>query len=97
MRNIIEGAAKNNVIIELNASPYRLDIDWRFLRYAKEMGVMISINPDAHAAAGLYEILYGVGIARKGWQEKADILNTHSIAGVMDIFKNSKIPKSSFR
>ncbi|MCX5805143.1 MAG: DNA polymerase/3'-5' exonuclease PolX [Proteobacteria bacterium] len=87
MRNIIDGAAKNNVIIELNASPYRLDIDWRFLRYAKEKGVMISINPDAHAAAGLYEIVYGVGIARKGWQEKADVLNTRTIAGVTDILR----------
>jgi len=90
MRNIIDGAAKHNVIIELNASPYRLDIDWRFLKYAKEKGIMISINPDAHATSGLYEIVYGVGIARKGWQEKKDVLNTRVAAGVMDIFKNNK-------
>lgn len=90
MRNIIDGAAKNNVIIELNASPYRLDIDWRYLRYAKEKGVTISINPDAHATGGLYEIVYGVGIARKGWQEKKDILNTHTAAEVMDIFKKRR-------
>ncbi|MCX5811875.1 MAG: DNA polymerase/3'-5' exonuclease PolX [Proteobacteria bacterium] len=87
MRNIIDGAAKHNVIIELNASPYRLDIDWRYLKHAKEKGVMISINPDAHATAGLYEILYGVGIARKGWQEKKDVLNTRTAAGIMEIFK----------
>jgi DNA polymerase (family X) len=90
MRNIIDGAAKYNVIIELNASPYRLDIDWRYLKHAKEKGVMISINPDAHAISGLYEIVYGVGIARKGWQEKTDVLNTHTAAEIMNIFKNKK-------
>jgi DNA polymerase (family 10) len=87
MRNIIDGAAKHNVIIELNSSPYRLDIDWRYLKYAKEKGVTISINPDAHAAAGLYEIVYGIGIARKGWQEKKDVLNTRTAAEIMEIFK----------
>jgi DNA polymerase (family 10) len=87
MRNIIDGAARHNVIIELNASPYRLDIDWRYLKYAKEKGVMISINPDAHAAAGLYEIVYGIGIARKGWQEKNDILNTRTVSEIIEIFK----------
>jgi DNA polymerase (family 10) len=87
MKTIIEEAAKNSVIIELNASPYRLDIDWRHLRYAKEKGVMISINPDAHATGGLAEIVYGVGIARKGWQEKKDILNTRTAKEVMGILK----------
>jgi DNA polymerase (family 10) len=87
MRTLIDGAAKNNVIIELNASPYRLDIDWRYLKYAKEKEVMISINPDAHNASGLYEITYGVGIARKGWQEKEDVLNTRSIAEIKRILK----------
>jgi DNA polymerase (family 10) len=51
---------------------------------------MISINPDAHAAAGLYEIVYGAGIARKGWQENKNVLNTRAAAGVMDIFKNKR-------
>jgi DNA polymerase (family 10) len=86
MRAIIEEAAEHHVIIELNASPYRLDIDWRHLRYAKEKGVTISINPDAHATGGLTEIVYGVGIARKGWQEKKDILNTRTAAEVAKIF-----------
>jgi DNA polymerase (family X) len=90
MRALIDGAAKNSVIIELNASPYRLDIDWRYLKYAKERGVMISINPDAHSASGLYEIAYGVGIARKGWQEKKDVLNTRSIDEVKKILKKRK-------
>ena len=90
MRNIIDEAARNSVIIELNASPYRLDIDWRNLKYAKEKGVLISINPDAHATGGLYEIFYGIGIARKGWQEKKDILNTRTATEVMEMFKKRK-------
>jgi DNA polymerase (family 10) len=90
MRTIIDAAARTNTIIELNASPYRFDIDWRYMRYAKEKGVMISINPDAHAAAGLAEVLYGVDIARKGWQEKKDILNTRTAAGIKDILRQRK-------
>jgi len=92
MRTIIDAAARTRTIIELNASPYRFDIDWRHMKYAKEHGVMISINPDAHVAAGLAEVLYGVGIARKGWQEKKDILNTRTAAEVADIFKRRKTP-----
>ncbi len=67
MERIIEAAAARHVMIELNASPYRLDIDWRHLPAAKARGVMIAIDPDAHSAGGLGELFYGVGIARKGW------------------------------
>ncbi len=90
MKAVIEAAAEHHVIIELNASPYRLDIDWRHLRHAKEKGVMISINPDAHATGGLTEIVYGVGIARKGWQEKKDVLNTRTAAEVAKIFSKRR-------
>jgi DNA polymerase (family 10) len=82
MRTIIQAAAEHHVVIELNASPYRLDIDWRYLKQAKEKGAMISINPDAHSAIGLGELFYGLGIARKGWQEKSDVLNTRSAGQV---------------
>jgi DNA polymerase (family 10) len=78
------------VIIELNSSPYRLDIDWRYLPYAKEKGVMISINPDAHNAAGIKDVFYGVGIARKGWQEKKDILNTRTADEIKEIFEKKR-------
>jgi len=91
MRTIIDAAVEYDVIVELNSSPYRLDIDWRYLRYAKEKGVMISINPDAHSAGGLAEVFYGIGIARKGWQEKKDILNTRTAAEIKDIFKNKRL------
>ena len=86
MRNIIDSAARNHVIIELNASRYRLDIDWRYLKYAREKGVMISINPDAHSVAGLAEVAYGVGIARKGWLTRKDILNTKDVNDIKDTF-----------
>jgi DNA polymerase (family 10) len=90
MKAIIDAAAEHHVIIELNASPYRLDIDWRHLKYTKEKGVMISINPDAHATGGLTEIAYGIGIARKGWQAKKDVLNTHTAKEVLAIFKKRR-------
>lgn len=87
MKTIIDGAAATGVILELNASPYRLDIDWRHLKYARARGVLISINPDAHAVAGLQEIAYGVGIARKGWQEKKDVVNTRTADEVAALFR----------
>tara|TARA_X000001036_G_scaffold106584_1_gene99650 strand:- start:3856 stop:5484 length:1629 start_codon:yes stop_codon:yes gene_type:complete len=60
---------------EINASPYRLDLDWRLCKYAKAQGVPIVINPDAHAPQGLTDVWFGVQIARKGWLESEDILN----------------------
>ena len=65
----------NLKVVEINASPYRLDLDWRFCKYAKEQGVPVAINPDAHSTQGLKDVWYGTQIARKGWLEKDDILN----------------------
>jgi len=90
MKTVIDEAAKRNVIIELNASPYRFDIDWRHLPYAKLRGVTISINPDAHNGAGIAEVFYGVGIARKGWQETKDILNTRTTEEVEQVFQRRR-------
>ena len=64
--------------IEINASPFRLDLDWRLCKIAKENGVPIVINPDAHSAEGLSDVSYGVDIARKGWLRAEDVLNTRS-------------------
>jgi DNA polymerase (family 10) len=60
---------------EINASPYRLDLDWRLCKYAKSQGVPIVINPDAHSTQGLKDVWFGVQIARKGWLEANDVLN----------------------
>ncbi len=65
-KKIIDACAANGVIIELNAHPYRLDIDWRWIPYCMEKGVMVSINPDAHQKQGYYDMYYGVCTARKG-------------------------------
>ena len=75
MMPIIDEASRSGVAIELNAHPYRLDIDWRLCKYAKEKGVKIAINPDAHEEEGLKDTYYGVGIGRKGWLEPESILN----------------------
>ncbi len=90
MEEIIEVSAENGVIIELNASPYRLDIDWRYLKYAKEKGCLISINPDAHSKAALADTRYGVSMARKGWLEKKDVLNAKEIDEIRIFFSAKK-------
>jgi DNA polymerase (family 10) len=72
---IIEAAAETGTIIELNANPRRLDMDWRWWPLAKEKGVKCAINPDAHHTTQLQFLKFGVGTARKGWLTKADIIN----------------------
>lgn len=62
--------------VELNASPYRLDLDWRLCKHAKGLGVPVVINPDAHSIRGLSDIAYGLMAARKGWLEQEDVLNS---------------------
>lgn len=76
MNHVIDEAAKQGVVMELNANPQRLDLDWRLGKYLKEKNVKVSINPDAHSIAGLEDVIYGVGIARKGWLESKDVINT---------------------
>lgn len=72
---IIDAAAETGTIIELNASAWRLDMDWRWWRLAKEKGVKCSINPDAHSTRGLEDVIYGVRAARKGWLTRSDVIN----------------------
>jgi len=75
MKDVIKAAADYGKVIELNANPYRLDIDWREMPGAKTAGVKIMICPDAHNPQGLYDIRFGVWTARKGWLEKKDVVN----------------------
>ena len=81
---IIEHMAEHNSegrlkAVELNASPYRLDLDWRLCKYAKTNNVPVVINPDAHSVRGLGDFAYGVMAARKGWLESGDTLNSLSL------------------
>lgn len=76
---VIDAAGELGKVIEINADPHRLDLDWRHLKYSRAKGVRIAINPDAHNIHGLRNVFYGVGIARKGWLESKDIINTMDI------------------
>jgi DNA polymerase (family X) len=75
---ILDAAKEHKVAIECNANPHRLDADWIHIRRARERGVKICINPDAHAVGGLSDTRYGVLTARRGWAEKHDVVNTLS-------------------
>jgi DNA polymerase (family 10) len=79
---IVDAAIANEVIIELNANPLRLDMDWRHWHRAAEKGLLCSINPDAHAVEQLAYYKLGVGAARKGWLTREHIVNTRSLAAV---------------
>lgn len=72
---VLDAAADTGTWIELNADPHRLDLDWRWWRLAKEKGVKCVINPDAHSTAGLQNLYFGVGSARKGWLTRRDVVN----------------------
>ena len=87
---VINAAADFGKAMEINAHPMRLDLDWRFLKYAKEKGVPIFINPDAHNIHGLQDIQFGVGIARKGWLEPKDVVNSWSLHQVSIYLKHKK-------
>jgi len=79
---VIDAAIERGVVIELNADPHRLDLDWRLWRRAAERGLVCSINPDAHDCEGLNHVRAGVGIARKGWLTAANVLNTRPLAEI---------------
>lgn len=76
---VIEKAAATGVALEINADPHRLDLDWRTVRRARERGVAISIGADAHSTAGIANVEYGVGIARKAWLGPEDVLNAQPV------------------
>ena len=73
---VVEAAVATNTMIELNANPRRLDLDWRWWHFARDKGVRCVINPDAHSIEGLKDLAFGVRIARKGWLRREDVVNT---------------------
>lgn len=87
---VIDACADNNVIIEINSNPWRLDLDWRWVAYALEKGVMLSINPDAHHTNGYDDMRYGVLVGRKGGLTKEMTFNTKSADEVAAYFKARK-------
>jgi len=79
-KKIIDACARNEVVIEINANPNRLDLEWRYIPYALEQGVMLSINPDAHRTDGITDMRYGINMGRKGGLSKEMCLNTYTCA-----------------
>ncbi|MBX3742355.1 MAG: DNA polymerase/3'-5' exonuclease PolX [Akkermansiaceae bacterium] len=87
---IIDCAVATRTIIELNCSPKRMDMDWRWWRKARDQGVLCSINPDAHSTARIHHIGLGVRMARKGWLRREDVLNTRPVKEVEAFLKTPK-------
>ncbi|MBO0359328.1 DNA polymerase/3'-5' exonuclease PolX [Hymenobacter sp. BT186] len=87
---IIDACAQHQVIIEINANPWRLDLDWRWVRYALDQGVQLSINPDAHHTNGYADMRYGVFMGRKGGLTKDMTFNAKSVDEVAEYFAQRK-------
>jgi DNA polymerase (family 10) len=87
---VIDAAAEHGTCIEINAHPSRLDLDWRYLHRARDKGIKIPIDPDAHVISGLDDMRFGVGIARKGWLRASDVLNTLTTDALLDFFRSRR-------
>jgi DNA polymerase (family 10) len=87
---VIKGAAATGTIIELNANPRRLDLDWRFWKRAKDLGVRCAVNPDAHSIRGLQDLWFGIAIARKGWLTREDVINCLPVEAVTRLLRKKR-------
>lgn len=87
---IIDACAAHKVVVEINASPWRLDLDWRWISYCMEKGVLLSINPDAHKKEGYYDMHYGVAVGRKGGLTRDMTFNAFSLAEIEMYLKMKK-------
>jgi DNA polymerase (family X) len=76
LERVLTKAAERGIAVEVNADPHRQDLDWRWVRRARDLGVNVSIGADAHSVAGMANVEIGLGIARKGWLDAAHVLNT---------------------
>ena len=86
-KKVIDACAANKVSVELNAHPYRLDIDWRWIWYCLQKNVKVSINPDAHHKGGFHDMYYGICVARKGMLSKEFCLNSLPLSELVKEFK----------
>lgn len=85
---VLQAAKEHGKMIEINAQPYRLDLDWIHCKRAKALGVKLVINPDAHATEEIAFTRYGVSVARRGWLQKGEVFNTQSLAQVKKALKS---------
>lgn len=89
---VLKVAAQYGKLIEINAQPMRLDLDWTYVKRAKAMGIPLVINPDAHAPAELGVVEFGINVARRGWLEAADVYNTKSLEDILaDLDRRKKL------
>jgi DNA polymerase (family 10) len=89
-RTIIDACADHHVVIEINASPSRLDMDWRWIDYAMEKGLTLSINPDAHTTDEFHNVKYGVLVAQKGALPKSKNLSSYSLQEFEEFLHQTK-------
>jgi DNA polymerase (family 10) len=88
---VLEAAALAGAAVEINADPHRLDLSWQYWHAAKKRGVKTGINPDAHSARALRVVEYGVCMARKGWLEPSDVVNTWKLPAVRKFLRSRKV------
>jgi DNA polymerase (family 10) len=88
---VLDAAARTGTWIELNAAPKRLDLDWRWWPLAKQKGVKSVINPDAHRTERLQDLWFGIGIARKGWLTKEDVVNCLSLGKIEQALRAKRV------
>jgi DNA polymerase (family X) len=84
LERVLDGCAENGVAVEINASPYRLDLDWRWAQRALDRGIKLVINPDAHSIEGLDNVRWGVDVARKAGATMAEIVNCHDVEAFLE-------------
>jgi DNA polymerase (family 10) len=84
LERVLDGCAENGVAVEINASPYRLDLDWRWARRALDRGIRLVINPDAHSVEGLDNVRWGIDVARKAGATAAEIVNCGDIGAFLE-------------
>lgn len=89
-QKVIDACARNKVIIEINSNPWRLDLDWRWVKYALDQEVILSINPDAHELEGFNDMKYGVYMGRKGGLTKDQTFNAWPLDRVQSYFEERK-------
>jgi len=94
LASIIDAAARTGTWIEINAAPKRLDLDWRWWPRAKQKGVKCVINPDAHRVERLQDLWFGVGVARKGWLTKDDVVNCLPLGKIENKLKKKRERKN---
>jgi DNA polymerase (family 10) len=90
LRAVIDACAATGTWLELNCNPWRFDLDWRHWPYAKSKGVKCVINPDAHRNENAGFLRLGAGIARKGWLEQKDVVNTLNLKSLLTGLKKKK-------